>query len=162
MNAEPLIRRIVAAAAEARLEMIVIGNAGAALQGAPVTTMDIDFLVRDIDSQMAKIGIFARLLEAAIIRHDTAITRLVQIENSRTGVFVDLIDTAAGMPSFASVRRRATPLDVGVPGARIYVASLHDIVASKKTLGRPKDLAVLPILEMTLEESEAKDAPPAP
>jgi hypothetical protein len=35
----------------------------------------------------------------------------------------------------------------------LKVASLGDIIASKKAAGRPKDLAVLPVLEETLKES---------
>ena len=44
MNAEPLLNSVVAALAAVRLEAILIGNAAAALQGAPVTTVDFDFL----------------------------------------------------------------------------------------------------------------------
>jgi len=34
------------------------------------------------------------------------------------------------------------------------VAALADIIASKRSLGRPKDLAVLPVLEMTPDEKK--------
>ena len=44
MNAAPLLNSVVAALVEARLEAILIGNAAAAIQGAPVTTVDFDFL----------------------------------------------------------------------------------------------------------------------
>jgi hypothetical protein len=37
MNAAPIIESIVAALERAKLEAILIGNAGAAMQGAPVT-----------------------------------------------------------------------------------------------------------------------------
>jgi hypothetical protein len=37
--------------------------------------------------------------------------------------------------------------------SRIYVASLPDIIRSKKATGRPRDLAVLEVLEKTLEET---------
>jgi len=41
---------------------------------------------------------------------------------------------------------------VNIGGAGLLVASLSDIVKSKKAAGRPQDLAVLPVLEKTLEE----------
>jgi len=44
MNAGPLLHSMVAALAEVRLEAILIGNAAAAIQGAPVTTTDFDFI----------------------------------------------------------------------------------------------------------------------
>jgi hypothetical protein len=46
MDAAPILARIVELLERHRLEAILIGNAAAALQGAPVTTIDIDFLFR--------------------------------------------------------------------------------------------------------------------
>ena len=43
MDAAPALEEIAQALTEAKLEAILIGNAGAALQGAPVTTVDFDF-----------------------------------------------------------------------------------------------------------------------
>jgi hypothetical protein len=38
----------------------------------------------------------------------------------------------------------------------LRVASLEDIIRSKRAAGRPRDLAVLPVLEKTLAKSRAK------
>ena len=153
MNAEPLIRRIVRSATAARLELIVIGNAGAALNGAPVTTLDFDFFVRDIERQMPKIRAFAKALGAVLIPAASPLSNAVKIECEADGLFLDLLDRPAGMSSFAAVRKRASELEFGdAQPSRVYVASLADIIASKRRLGRPKDLAVLPVLELTLDE----------
>jgi hypothetical protein len=40
MDARPVLFRIARLLAEHRLEAVLIGNAAAALQGAPVTTVD--------------------------------------------------------------------------------------------------------------------------
>jgi len=45
MNAQPLLLKIAKALSKARPEAIMIGNAAAALQGAPVTTLDMDFML---------------------------------------------------------------------------------------------------------------------
>jgi len=37
--------------------------------------------------------------------------------------------------------------------AQLYAAALPDIIKSKKAAARPQDLAVLPVLEKTLEEA---------
>lgn len=46
MNAERILVRVADALAKCRLEAVLIGNAAAALQGAPVTTLDFDFMFR--------------------------------------------------------------------------------------------------------------------
>lgn len=53
MNAGPLLDAVVAALTEARLEAVLIGNAAAALQGAPVTTVDFDFMFRSTGEDSA-------------------------------------------------------------------------------------------------------------
>jgi hypothetical protein len=55
-----------------------------------------------------------------------------------------------GVRSFEGLRKRAA--ESNMAGADLFVAGLSDIVKSKKAEGRPQDLAVLPLLEKTLEE----------
>ena len=45
-------------------------------------------------------------------------------------------------------------------GTRILVAGLADIIKSKKAAGRPRDLAVLPVLEKVLEEATRRPKGP--
>jgi hypothetical protein len=54
MNAEPLLSRVARAFAENRFEAIMVGNAAAALHGAPVTTLDIDFMFRKTPTNLKK------------------------------------------------------------------------------------------------------------
>jgi hypothetical protein len=51
------------------LETVLIGNAAAALQGAPVTTVDFDFLFRKTPRNLQKMKAVARALQATILRH---------------------------------------------------------------------------------------------
>jgi hypothetical protein len=44
----------------ARLEAIVIGNSASMLNGAPVTTQDIDLLIRDTRPNRRKLARFAK------------------------------------------------------------------------------------------------------
>jgi hypothetical protein len=53
--------------------------------------------------------------------------------------------------SFEGLRRRATRVPFGT--ANLAVASLADIIKSKKAAGRPKDLAVLHVLENALAQA---------
>jgi len=63
-----------------------------------------------------------------------------------------------GIRSFEGLRKRALAVPLG--DARILVAGLADIIKSKKAAGRPRDLAVLPVLEKVLEEATRQQKGP--
>ena len=80
---------------------------------------------------------------------------------------VDFMDRVSGVRSFGGVRKRATR--VRIADAGLLVADLADIVKMKRSADRPKDRAVLEILEKTLaaikgdaikahQENKAEDA----
>jgi hypothetical protein len=60
-----------------------------------------------------------------------------------------------GIRSLAALRSRATKIDLG--GHALWVADLADIIKSKKAAGRPRDRAVLEILEKALDEKKKAD-----
>ena len=50
--------------------------------------------------------------------------------------------------------------DLLVSNVTVKVLSLAQLIATKRSAGRPKDLAVIPVLEATLEHQQ-KQEPPA-
>ncbi|MEI7900649.1 MAG: hypothetical protein WCK89_10360 [bacterium] len=56
------------------------------------------------------------------------------------------------------MRRNSTEVLFG--GHPLRIASLEDILASKKAAARPKDLASIPILEMTIDERRKQERQP--
>ena len=56
----------------------------------------------------------------------------------------DFLGVIHGLRSFEGVKKRATTIEIG--GYPLRVASLEDILKSKRAANRPKDLAVLPVL----------------
>ena len=70
------------------------------------------------------------------------------------GLQLDFIGTIDGVRSFEGLRKRATRLRFG--NSELLVASLADIIRSKKAANWPRDLAVIEILEKTLEETARK------
>ena len=54
--------------AQSRLEAVLIGNAAAALQGAPVTTVDFDFMFHKTPANLRKLKALASALDAVILR----------------------------------------------------------------------------------------------
>jgi len=150
VNAAPLLTSVVAALAEVRLEAILIGNAAAAIHGAPVTTLDLDFMFRAAPVNLAKLKRFAGRLGAMILRPYYPASALYRVVNDDRGLQVDFMPAIHGVKSFNSLRCRAEAIQLG--SHRLWVASLADIIASKRAAGRPRDKAVLAVLETTLRE----------
>jgi hypothetical protein len=156
MDARPALERIASALRRCRLEAVLIGNAAAALQGAPVTTLDFDFMFRKTPTNLRKLKSFAREIGAVVFRPYYPVSDLFRVVDEISGLQADFMPAIHGVRSFELLRSRATSMDLGP--ARLMVASLADVVRSKRAAGRPQDLAVLPVLEATLEQQRKKGA----
>jgi hypothetical protein len=134
------------------LEAIIVGNAAAAIQGVPVTTQDVDLLVRDTPGNREKIE---RLCVALGASRPVAVSELSSAQTILGAAWpIDLLfDRLIGGLEFASVRSRSRSLPIGDVTA--IVASLEDIIRSKEAANRPKDQAVLPLLRDALRVLEA-------
>jgi hypothetical protein len=150
MNAAPLLNALVAGMSKVRLEAILIGNAAAAIHGAPVTTLDFDFMFRSTPLNLAKLKKLAVFLDAMILRPYYPASKLYRVVNDERGLQADFMATIHGVKSFNSLRSRAEKIQLG--NDFVWVAHLKDIIASKRAAGRARDKAVLEILETTLLE----------
>lgn len=130
----------------------MIGNAAAALQGSPVTTLDIDFMFRKTPRNLAKLKRLADDLDAVVLRPFYPVSELYRIARDRDGLQLDFMARVDGIRSFEALRARATPVEF--QGHRLLVASLDDIIRSKQAAAREQDLAVLPVLRRTRDEKE--------
>jgi len=153
MNASPLLARVVAALNRQKLEAVLIGNAAAAMQGAPVTTLDFDFMFRDTPANLRKLKAVAASLEAVILRPFYPVSKLYRMVDDASGLQANFMPVIHGVRSFEGLRSRASEHVIG--GVKVKVASLPDIISSKKAAGRERDLAVLPVLEQTLKATQA-------
>jgi predicted nucleotidyltransferase len=132
----------------AKLEAIVIGNLASMLNGAPVTTQDIDLLIRDTRANRRKLLRFADEIGGSVPMPVSELSKVEWIEG-RLAVPVEIhYDRVSGGLTFASIRSRAEVVAVG--GEKLRVAALADVIRSKQAAGRVKDRAVLPILRQTL------------
>lgn len=156
VNARPLLDRIAQALARAKLEAVLVGNAAAALQGAPVTTLAFDFTFRKTPAGLKKLKAFARELEATILRPHYSASDMFRVVNDDLGLQVDFLVVLHGVRSFEALRQRATLVEFGP--ATLLVASLDDIIKSKRAANRPKDRAVLEVLQATLDEKAKTNA----
>jgi predicted nucleotidyltransferase len=150
MNAEPLLNNVARVFAEHRMEAIMVGNAAAALHGAPVTTLDIDFMFRKTPTNLKKLKAVAQSLRAVILKSYYPVSDLFRVTNEEQGVQLDFMSRLHGVRSFEGLRSRAEVVKFGEH--ELKIASLADIIKSKRATGRARDLAVLEILERTLDE----------
>lgn len=148
MHAGPLLKEVLQAFQKHRLETVMIGNAAAALHGAPVTTLDFDFMFRATPLNMKKLKGVAVTLKAVILRPYYPVSKLYRMCSDDSGLQLDFMPVIHGIRSFESLRSRAK--EVEVLGLPLLLASLEDIILSKRAAGRARDIAVLPTLEETL------------
>lgn len=151
VDATPLLAEVARQVRDARLDAVLIGNAAAALQGAPVTTVDFDFFFRKTPRNLAKLKAIARGLDATVMRPYYPASEMYRIVRDRDALQVDFMGAIHGIRSFEGVRDRASWIEIG--GVPLRVASLDDIIRSKRAARRPRDRAVLEILEKAREEA---------
>lgn len=148
---EAFVVSVLHALSAVGLEAIFVGNAAAAMQGVPVTTQDIDLLVRDTPINREKIERFCAALALA---KPVSAGALTQTETILGGPWpIDLVfDRLSGGLEFASIRSRCREIEIADVTAK--VASLADIIRSKEAANRAKDVAALPMLRDALRVIE--------
>jgi hypothetical protein len=142
MDASPFLAQIAELLERHSLEAILVGNAAAALAGAPVTTIDFDFLFRRTPVSLRKLKAIAAELEAVILTPYYPVSGLYRVSRDADGLQLDFMTVIDGIRSFEALRSRAHLVPFG--NARLRVADLADFVESKKTAGRSRELAALP------------------
>jgi hypothetical protein len=152
MNADSILHKISSVFAEHHLEAVMVGNAAAALHGAPVTTVDVDFMFRKTPLNMKKLKAVAHSLQAVILKPYYPVSDLFRVVNDDQGLQLDFMSRLHGIRSFEGLKSRANDVQFGEHSLKI--ACLGDIIKSKRATGRSRDLAVLDILEKTLHEQE--------
>jgi hypothetical protein len=114
---------------------------GAILQGVPATTLDTDIWI-DLQSRH-----YIRVLN--LCRRLGADIRANTVVDLRDGSTVNFLYQVHGLRNFDYEYRLAKRLKW--LGTAVAVLPLERIYASKKFVGRPKDLAHLPLLEQTMK-----------
>lgn len=140
------------------VEFVVVGMAAGVLQGAPVTTIDLDIVHRRSPENVARLLRVLGQLDA-VYRHDPR--RLRPQESHLRGPGHQLLTTIHGDldclgavdegKSYEELLQTTTELELD-DRRTIRVLALATLIEMKERLGRPKDLAVLPVLRATLEE----------
>jgi hypothetical protein len=154
VTAAPLLELAARLIARHKLDVVLIGNAAAALHGSPVTTIDLDFMFRSSPGNLRKLKGLADDLGAMVLRPYYPASDLYRVVRDSDGLQWDFMARVDGVRRFESLRSRATPVTFGRHA--LNVASLEDVIRSKAAADRPQDRAVLPILRKTLREEAAE------
>jgi hypothetical protein len=146
------------------VEFVVVGGVCAVMNGAPISTLDLDIvpdrspdnvprLMRSLDRLEAEYrDIAGRSLapDAELIRgagHNLFLTRSGPL---------DVLGEIGRGRDFAALHARSHVVDIG-DGLEIRVLDLDALIEIKREVLRDKDRATLPILERTLEERRRTD-----
>jgi hypothetical protein len=153
-----ILRRLAAG----DVEFVVVGMTAGILHGAPVTTVDLDVVHRRSSDNVERLlGVLASL--DAVYRHDAR--RLRPGESHLMSAGHQLLTTTLGdldcLGTIDEGRGYEQLLGQSVEmalaqGVAVRVLSLPALIEAKQRSGRPKDLAVLPLLRATLEESKRR------
>jgi hypothetical protein len=150
---------ILSELAASQAEFVVIGGAGAVLQGAPISTVDVDIVQSRAPDSVARLVSALDRLHAYYREHPDR--KPSPDAKLMTGPGHHLLMTDAGPidvlgeagpgQTFDELKRESLLMDIA-PGVTIRVLSLEAIVRMKEALGRDKDRIVIPILRRTIEE----------
>jgi hypothetical protein len=139
MDARPFLETLARLLEENGREAILIGNAAAALHGAPVTTIDIDLMFRKTPRNIGKLKAVAKALDAVILRPYYPVSGLFRLSCDWDGLQINFITNPDGMKSFEALRARSEAMVLG--GHKLWVAG-----KSKRTPRPPHDKTVLDTL----------------
>jgi hypothetical protein len=135
------LARFIHALKQEKIRFQVAGMSAAVLQGCPATTLDTDLWIDLPPRQYMRILRLCQKLNAT-----TLANTVVELND---GTILNFLYRVDGLRSFAHEFRSARRLNW--LGTSVAVLPLARILLSKKAVGRPKDLAHLPLLEQTIK-----------
>jgi hypothetical protein len=151
----PSFREILELLNKHEVEFIVVGGVAAVIQGAPVTTFDIDTLVRISEENASRLLCVLQELDACFREHQSKIRPTK--EDIMAGGHLLLMTSAGPMDvlGFIGDNKRYEDLihassDVSMTIGSFRVLNLEELVRQKKATNRPKDQVALKLLEELL------------
>lgn len=143
---------------KADVKFILVGGLAAVVQGAPVTTMDVDIVHQRTSENIVKLLSFLKSVDSCYRRPDDKI--IEPTEQDLSGEGHALFSTRFGpLDVLAVIEEGKTydnllehTIDVKFRGNTIKVLDLKMIIELKRSSKDPKDKQRLPVLEETLRQ----------
>jgi hypothetical protein len=142
------------------VEFIIVGGVAAIIEGAPLTTLDLDIVV---DRNEENLGRLAAALEATHARYRDPAGRHIPADQRRvTTARTNLLLTDLGpLDVLAEIGDSETFEDLlqhcvvrRLQAREFRILGLAKIIETKRFANSDKDRAVLPLLQRTLEERQ--------
>jgi hypothetical protein len=175
----PEVDRFVETLARHGVEFLLVGGVATQAYGATRPTQDFDCVVRQASDNLNRLAAAMRELgarlrveglsdeEAAQLPVQLTAETLARMEISTWQTDAGALDVLVDMPAldgrhlrYEDLMARAEPIEHA--GVLVQVASLEDIIASKRWADRPKDREALGELEAIVAKTGAGMATPGP
>ena len=144
------------------VEFILVGGVAAAVQGAPIVTQDVDILYRLEPANLNRLEVALDVLNA-VTRDDPRRLRF-SVHHLATKGHKLAMSAAGAIDILGSINDGLLFEDIlpytermEFDGLEVNVLRLDKLIELKRALGRPKDLAMLPVLEATLKERRSRE-----
>lgn len=144
---ESFLSDLLDALHQAGLQVIIIGNTAAILQGVPVMTRDVDLFVRKHQQLDKKLKRFAELFEVSFTQPYPSTSNMIRAVGRP--IHIDFMQALSSGKSFSSIKSRAHKVKIGRHSA--LVADLKDLIEAKEAAGRSKDKHAIAQMKETLK-----------
>jgi len=147
---------------EAGVDFILVGGLAAVIQGAPVTTMDVDIVHRQSAGNIERLLSFLKSVEAVFRRLDDKQIEPKERDLSGKGHLLlvtrvgplDVLAVIEGGRSYDDLLQHT--VDIDFRGHTLRVLDLETLIELKKGSTDPKDKQRLPVLKETLRQLEER------
>jgi predicted nucleotidyltransferase len=145
---------------EAGVDFILVGGLAAVIQGAPVTTMDVDIVHSQAPQNIDRLLAFLRTVDAVQRRMDDKLIEPKERDLSGKGHVllttrigpIDVLAAIEGGRSYQDLLAHTVEIDFR--GHTLRVLDLKTLIELKKTSKDPRDKQRLPVLKETLRQLE--------
>lgn len=146
-----------------QVRYVVVGGIAAQIAGAPLNTRDLDITPARDRENLVRLAEALDELGAQVLLEDAppgvgisldadTIAGFASLATSTPHGRLDLVLLPTGTRGYDDLARAATDERISDDGLIVSVASLADVVRSKASAARAKDVAQLPLLRETLEQ----------
>lgn len=156
--ANPDLSAILEGLSRADVKFILVGGLAAVIQGAPVTTLDVDIVHDRSGENIARLFNFLQSIDAVYRRPDDKI--ILPKESDFFGLMHGLFTTRLGpLDVLAVIELGKTyedlinhTVEIRFRGQPLHVLDLETLITLKKASQNPKHQQQLPVLEEVLKQ----------